>query len=184
MRPCLLMSKPIELRCADFIETLAVIEVFGSLREVVAGRRGFRDARQDFILSFSNHRRQQIVWHDNTRLIVDVETKIHVWKVCDKVLHHAGRGLLLPLITITNRHHFAIPYGYSNQSTIFVAYSVLNARSYCFWLERPERQQHLIDHVKLVNHDNIAALCKLEPFVEVRRWRYAVSAPVFADGLV
>lgn len=184
MRPRLLMSKSIELRCADFIETLAVVEVLGSFGEAVTRRGVLRGARQDLILSFGNHRRQQIIRYDNTRFVMDVEAKVHVWKVCNEVLHHAGGGLLLPLVAITDRHHFAVSYSHSNESTVFMADGILDAGPYCFWLECPEWQQHLVDHVKLVNHDDVTPLRKLEPLVEMRRRRNAIPAPILANGLV
>ena len=178
------MREAIEFGGADFVKTLPIVQVFWSLGKVILRGGVFGDTREDLFSDFGNHCRKMIVWHDNARFVMNVETKIHIWKPCNKIFHHAGRRLLLPFVAIADGDYFAVSDSHSNQSTVVMTDSILNAQANRLWLQRPKRQQHLVDHVKLVDHDNVTTLSKLKPLIEMRRGRNAISAPVFMNSLI
>ena len=106
--PNCLMGKLVEASSSHFGKLLAIVDIGRPGGPSVLGRGISQSSWQSLVCSFLDQPGKIIVWNYDARFVVDIESKIHVWEVFHKSLHHPRRSFLLPVCRPGCIHYLSI----------------------------------------------------------------------------
>lgn len=128
--------------------------------------------------------REVIVLEDDSGLIVDVESQVHIGEIFDKVVQHDGGGFSMPLV------HLASAFGFDDLAVtnhdgdegIVETDGFSNPLPDDGRVQGPKGKQLMVDGVELVNELYPPLLCELVPLVEVWGRGQFVTSPILGHG--